>query len=387
MLIVGAGIVGLTAGGCLSRAGFEVLVCERSERLRADGAGITLWPNALDIFETLGVGERIVAAGASWGPNARLVEKDGTTRPFTAAGTEAVEEMFGWPIVLIYRPTLSQILSDTLPAGALRFSAELVELKQTDDAVTAYFADGSSESADLVIGADGIWSRVRRWVDADAEPEFTDQVMWRGVVNDSAVTQSVVGLSGPIRTAYFPMGSGLVYWVIGEYGRVAGESHPSPFEEALEVIADWDEIAKMVSRTAEADVIRTDVFRLTGLRTWHAGRVALAGDAAHAESPHIMIGACLGVEDAYELTRALSTEEDPRTAMSSYSSARRERLSWTQSEAARIATLPAEANGPALQELRETLLRTAPVSPGSTRLSGTGAPEKDRPAQRRTDDR
>src|SRR5215467_12128824 len=99
VLIIGAGIVGLTAGACLSRAGFDVLVCERSERLRADGAGITLWPNALDIFETLGVGERIVGAGAPWGPNARLVETDGTSRPFTAAGTEGVEQTFGWPIV------------------------------------------------------------------------------------------------------------------------------------------------------------------------------------------------------------------------------------------------------------------------------------------------
>src|SRR5215467_12162760 len=141
VLVVGAGIVGLTAAACLSRSGFDVAVCERSERLRADGAGITLWPNALDIFETFGVGEPIVAAGYPVA-NLRVLDPDGREAS-TYRGFGDIEERFGWPVIVIYRPTLSEILAETLPAGALRFSARLVDLKETDNTVTAYFGDGS----------------------------------------------------------------------------------------------------------------------------------------------------------------------------------------------------------------------------------------------------
>jgi len=365
VLIIGAGIVGLTAGACLSRAGFEVIVCERNERLRADGAGITLWPNALDIFETFGVGEPIVAAGYPVA-NLRVLDPDGREAS-TYRGFGDIEERFGWPVIVIYRPTLSEILAETLPAGALRFSARLVDLKQTDNTVTAYFGDGSSESADVLIGADGIWSTVRRWVDANAEPEFNDQVMWRGVVHDATVTDSAITLAGDLRASYIPLGGGRVYWLVGKFGLPAHQPHDQPITEALALVEGWTHITPVIRRTDPGEALVTDIFRLTSLRTWHAGRVALAGDAAHAESPHVMIGACLGVEDAFDLTRALSAERDPRGSIAAYSAARSERLRWTQSEAARIATLSSEEHGRALRELQETLLATAPLQPGSMR--------------------
>lgn len=169
---------------------------------------------------------------------------------------------------------------------------------------------------------------------------------------------------GAVRGGWVGTGGGLLYWFVGKFTESEVDAGTSAKAAALREVRDWPHLAPIVEETPEAAAAATNVLCMPPLPTWRAGRVVLAGDAAHALPPHIGIGGCVGVEDAYVLARTLSGEDDLEQGLARYDVERRGRVRDLRSRAEAVAQLSGSASyGQALRRLHEDVLYTAPIPP------------------------
>ena len=324
-LVVGAGIVGLTTAIALRRAGLDVVVTERAPEIRAAGSSLGLWPNALAAFDSLGVGDRIRAIGKPaemyfHGPAGELLETPGYG-----------SDDHGY--LLVPRPQLNEVLAD----GDIRCDKDFVSYVESGDGVTARFADGSTYDADLLIGADGVYSRVRsQLVPGSQAVEHVGHHVWRAITDGHVDRDRMILGDNRCRGGYARTRDGRVYWLVNQFD--SAEPVGSRPEEALARAAHLHDpvLAEVIKSTPEADILHNQIMIVPPLSRWTSDRVVLAGDAAHAMSPHITAGASLGVEDAALLAELLSQNDIP-TAFAAYEADRIARY-----DAARIASAKVE---------------------------------------------
>ncbi|MDQ4128468.1 MAG: FAD-dependent monooxygenase [Actinomycetota bacterium] len=309
-IIVGGGIGGLTAAVALRRAGIEATVLERAGGLREVGAGISIWVNAMQSLEGLGLAEAVRAAGRE--------EIGGEVR--TARGAtlsripaQTLEERFGRNVVLT-RPDLQWTLSAALEAagGSVCVGAECIGFRQERQGVAALFADGREERGDLLVGADGLNSVVRLQLFGEERPRYAGFTAWRGLAD---LGRDVEGFEAWGRGSVFGLvglGLGRFYW----YGTKnapegQGDSQAGRKAEVLERFGGWHEpIPAVIRATPEAEILRNDVYDREPLQSWGEGRVTLLGDAAHPMTPNLGQGACQAIEDAAELAGCLRVGGD-----------------------------------------------------------------------------
>ncbi|WP_326565869.1 FAD-dependent monooxygenase [Amycolatopsis rhabdoformis] len=317
-VVAGGGVVGLTTGLALRRAGFETLVCEQESEIRGVGAALGLWANALAVFDRLGVGGEIRAAGA---PSA--------IRYQDPAG-EVMDEYYGdladVDYLMITRQRLNELLAAALTPDELRTGARVTGYRDHDAGVTVEFSDGSTEEADLLVGADGVHSRIREQLSpGSAAQDYPGHLAWRGIVAESAIPaitseRFVIGRERT-RGGVVRSGGGTAFWVIAQLGSPPPEG--SPKEQALARVAHlydggWSfPLREAIEATPDERVVSNRVLALPRQSRWVSAHVALAGDSAHAVSPHITSGASLGVEDALVLAEHL-TDADVPAALQAY---------------------------------------------------------------------
>jgi 2-polyprenyl-6-methoxyphenol hydroxylase-like FAD-dependent oxidoreductase len=300
-VVVGAGIGGLGAAIGLRRTGWEVTVLERVAAVRPVGAGLVLQANGLRCLDALAVGAAVRAGGQA--------EVTGGTRRsdgrwLTRIESGDLEHVLGTPSLGIHRAALHAILLDALPSGTVVTGAEVVGVTASGD-VTYRRHDKDREatlSADLVIGADGIRSTVRRalWPEA-AAPVHIGVAAWRGVT-PVWKRDLIVAISWG-RGAEFgmvPLADGRVYW----FGALNAAPGDPPGDERARVLARFgrwhDPIPDLIDATET--ILHDDLACLDEpLTTYVKGRVALLGDAAHAMTPHLGQGANQALEDAVVL--------------------------------------------------------------------------------------
>src|SRR5215213_11236449 len=183
--VVGAGIGGLAAGLCLAEAGFsEVTIYERSDSLGEVGAGIQISPNGSRILHGLGLGEALgrVAVRPRTGDMRRW--EDWSLISTSALGDEVVAE-YGFPYYHVHRADLHRVLADAVPPERIALGRRVVGMESPvtgASGVTLRFEDGEADTADVVIGADGIHSVVRRELLGVEAPRFSGNAAWRGLV-------------------------------------------------------------------------------------------------------------------------------------------------------------------------------------------------------------
>ncbi|OLF14736.1 FAD-dependent monooxygenase [Actinophytocola xanthii] len=317
-VVIGGGIVGLTSGLALRRAGIDVMICERAPEIRAAGAGLGLWANALAVFDELGIGEQVRANGKPsemyfHDPAGRLLE----TPEF---GVEDHQYL------LVHRAKLNDLLADAVGRENIRLATAFQTYEEHHDQVTVRLSDGSAENADLLVGADGTYSAVRAQLVPGAEAqEHPGHQVWRAVIPAPGIAVSedrlILGTHG-CRGGYVRTHDGFVYWLVNQFRSPAltGSRKQQALHRAqyLEQGAPNPVLAELIAATPEEQILHNQIMLVPPLPHWVSGRVALAGDAAHAMSPHITAGATLGIEDAVLLSYLLTTAADVPAALAAY---------------------------------------------------------------------
>ncbi|MGW5263056.1 FAD-dependent monooxygenase [Microbispora sp. NPDC004025] len=331
-VVIGAGIGGLTAALALAGKGWSVTVLEQAASIEPVGAGLAVAPNALRALDVIGVGDEVRRLSAIQGRSGIRVP-DGRWLSRTTA--EDATARYGDPIVLLARSSLVGILAERLPPGALRVDARVESADPATGRVTLAASDaGAAETieADLVVAADGIRSRTRAALfPGHPAPVYAGVTSWRAIVPLPGVTgASETWGAGPL-FGVMPLAGGQVY-CYATAPVPAGLRATDEREELLRLFGRWhDPIPALLAAADPQAVLRHDVHCLdTPLPAFHAGRVALLGDAAHAMTPNLGQGACQAMEDAVVLAERVSPHgspiADPAAGLAAYS---RERLART----------------------------------------------------------
>lgn len=313
--IAGSGVAGLAAAIQLAKAGVEVDVFESKPELSALGSGISLQGNAIRVFDTLGAWDDIRAAGYTFeglnlrapGPGAPIV----ANLPDVKSGGPDYPAQMGMP-----RPELARILFDHAErAGArVRFGAKVTGLAQQRDDVEVFVNDESVGRYDLVIGADGVNSKVRELVGIETRPESTGMGIWRAFVSRPAdVERTELYYGGPVYIAgYTPTGEDSMYAFLVEkaqdrFGVSDEEATRIMLEESRAYDGPWNAIRSDLENGAHANYTWFTKHLVEG--PWNRGRVVVIGDAAHSCPPTIAQGAAQGLEDALVLTELLTNRD------------------------------------------------------------------------------
>jgi 2-polyprenyl-6-methoxyphenol hydroxylase-like FAD-dependent oxidoreductase len=361
--IAGGGIGGLTLASALRRSGIGVTVYERAQALRPAGAGITVQANAMAALRTLGLDEAVAAQGQVAGEALIL---DAAGRVLQAVETEALQRELGAPIVCIHRSRLHQVLLDACGAENVRTGCAVVGYGDLGEGVSVHLSDGSVANVDLLVGADGIHSTVRTQLLGEQPLRYSGYTSWRGVCRDpelGAITRTSESWGVGKRFGIVPIGQGEVYWFATANAPEGQQDPPGRTREGLlERFAGWHEpIERLIERTAEADLLRTDIHDRPPVRSWSKGRVVLLGDAAHPMTPNLGQGGCQAIEDAVVLARALAKLPSVGDALQRYEGLRVERANGIVKKSYALGRLGQLENRAAIL-LRNALLRWTPAA-------------------------
>ncbi|WP_323056050.1 FAD-dependent monooxygenase [Streptomyces sp. NEAU-W12] len=335
-VIVGGGLVGLTAAASLELIGHDVVVLEQAPRIRAVGAGIGLWANALREFDHLGIGAAVQDMGIE--QNTWFFDPAGA--PVRAPGHTDSDHRF----LLVPRPQLNSLLADTVGRDRIRLGAHVTGYTETESDVVVHLADGEALRADLLIGSDGVHSPIRRQLvpgsDAVAHP---GHYAWRAIVpTGNQKPETTVLTVGHHRTrgGYARIAGDRTMWMVNQFdaGPLTGSKRERALERAQNLVeAGWnDELLSMIADTPDESILENQITLVPELPRWTSARVALTGDAAHGLSPHIAAGGTLGIEDVGVLRSILAAETDLEKALATYEHARSARFDTVRRHSAAV---------------------------------------------------
>lgn len=357
-IVAGGGIGGLAAAVALTARGWRVQVLERAAEFGEVGAGLSLWPNGVRALEALG-------AGASVRDHA-LVEtqmgiRDVSGRWLSRTDTAELERRYG-PLVMIHRADLLAVLRRAVPASALVAGTTVTGIDAGGPRVTVEHTGGVSH-ADLLVGADGIHSAVRRavWPRSPA-PRYAGYTAWRLVVEGDRPAAGGETWGRGERVGIVPLPGGRTY-VFGVASVPAGRrGADGELAELRRRFMHWhDPIPALLEAAAEESVLRHDIYDLPPLRSYATERVAIVGDAAHAMTPDLGQGANQALEDAVTLAAMLDAHPSIPEALAAYDRRRRPRTQMIARRSRRMGVI-AQCGWAPGRALRDHLMRLAPAS-------------------------
>ncbi len=306
-LIAGAGIGGLAAGIALRQAGLDVEVFERSRELREIGAGLMIWPNGARSLQALGVEIKALTVQ-------RISYRNWRGRRLIETPVDAISERYGSEVAFVHRADLQAALARSLGRGWLRLGADVGGFEDDGVQVQVRLRDGTVAAGDLLVGADGLRSAVRRQLLDDGDPVYMGSTIWRGIVGSEGIPlPQGHGANWAGRGSEFlafHLADDRIYWA-GVTKEPQGEK-PGPGGHKQDVLGrfgNWTEpIPALLAATEDAEILRNDMYDRPPARRWTRGRVALVGDAAHPMTPDLGQGACQTLEDAVALGESLKGE-------------------------------------------------------------------------------
>jgi 2-polyprenyl-6-methoxyphenol hydroxylase-like FAD-dependent oxidoreductase len=338
--IVGAGMGGLAAAATLRRAGLDVRVYEQASRFERIGAGIQMMPNSMKVLRRIGIEDRL--RQIAFQPYSHLNREWDTGR--VKRELPMPETLFGAPYLCMHRAELHGALASAVPQEIIHLGKKLVGLDQAGNQVTLTFADGTRASADAVIGADGVHSRVRDIIIGPDTPLHKGRIAYRAIFSSALLKGRDIG---PSRTKWWGIDRHIViyYTTASRSELYFVTSVPEPAEwmtreswsakgDVKELRAAYEGFHPDVRAVLEAcpDCHKWAILEREPLRRWSDGHVALLGDACHPMTPYMAQGGATAIEDAAILARCLEEVqgEDVQGAFRRYEAHRKPRTSRIQ---------------------------------------------------------
>jgi 2-polyprenyl-6-methoxyphenol hydroxylase-like FAD-dependent oxidoreductase len=330
VVVIGGGIGGLCAAIALQQNGFEVRVYDKVKKLGEVGAGLTLWSNAIKVLRAIGVADQVISAGSKV-TRSHIRAANGDTLHDARMGE--METQYGEPVVAIHRAALHEILINALKPNTLKLGIGFTKFEQGKNKVAVHFDNGETDSADLLIGADGIHSAVRRQMFPEIQLRYSGYTAWRGVVEtENEATLSLTSESWGVgaRFGIVRVDKSRVYW-FATSNQAMGEKSTGEQRKAklLSLFKDWhDPINYLLDSTPADLILQNDISDIPPFASWTQGHVTLLGDSAHPTTPNMGQGACMAIESAYVLGRSLKEDADYQSALRRYEAERHARTAW-----------------------------------------------------------
>jgi len=337
-IIVGAGIGGLAAALALLRAGHDVRVVEQSSALGEVGAGLSVTPNASKALAYLGLADELAQIGST--PSAGSMRHYRNGEDLVKLPQDRSRERYGYPLYHVHRADLHRILLSavmTIDPAAVITGAEFISLAEHAEHIEVRCASGWHDTADYLVGADGIHSRVRAQLFGVDQANFTGYVAWRGLIPGDQVAPALIDpplcmTLGPRRMLMrYPLRRGSLVNFVAISKRDAwmeeGWSVRSTLDELLAEFADFEpRVLELLALTSPDRLYKWGLFDRDPLPHWTKGRATLLGDAAHAMPPFTGQGAVMALEDAAVLGRAAQAVESTSSFLIRYERARIDRV-------------------------------------------------------------
>jgi FAD-dependent urate hydroxylase len=337
VMVVGAGVGGISAARGLLRDGHDVTVFEQRPEVKAGGGAVTIWSNGETVLGQLGVDMDGTGQLLS---TLRVVTSTG--RPLATIDLSTIVDRLGAAVRMVPRRVLLDRLLEGFPADRIRCNSRAVEVVNTDDGVRVEFEDGSSAAGDLLIGADGLHSSVRQIVGA-AHAKPTGWCSWQGLVTlpdiaDTHIAVNIIGEHGNL--GLWPAGGSDLQWWFDLPWSVDFVRPGRPIDLLRSHFTGWSDLSDRVLATlTDDDLARSPYphFRHPIPRASSQGALTLLGDAAHTMPPFLAQGTNQALLDAMVLCKALSDSNgigDLPSALRWYENTRRRKVkavSWVAS--------------------------------------------------------
>ena len=377
-LVVGGGLGGLAAALALARHGIASHVLEQAPAFGEIGAGIQLGPNVFRMFDRLGIAEAISRDAVFVD---RLAMMDALTGETVTTGDlgQAFRERFGAPYAVTHRADFHRTLLEACEAAesvTLETNAEVVSVEDLGGMVHARLADGGRREGAFLVGADGLWSKVREYVVGDGPPNVSGHIAYRAVLPIEEVPEAMrwnaaALWAGPRNhLVHYPLRRSTLFNLVAVF-------HSDRYVEGWDSEGDRDELMERfagVSSRPMALLEKIETWRMWVLcdrepvADWSRGRICLLGDAAHPMLQYLAQGACMAMEDAVSLADALAADNDVERAFRSYTQARYLRTARVQLTARMMGEIY-HAEG-VRRELRNHVLSSAELREGMAWLYG-----------------
>jgi len=349
VIVAGAGIAGLSAALAMARAGLRVTVLEQAEKLEETGAGIQLSPNANHILDTLGLREQLKAAATV--PQAIRVMAGRSAREIVRIPIgQIAARRYGAPFLTIHRADLQAMLVEAVRAHhdiTLKLGIEVSDFAVHDNGVTVQGRRGrqtADERGIVLIGADGVWSTLRKRIAKARRPHFSQRTAWRALLPMQGMPEEFreplvhLWLGQDSHLVHYPVKNGTllnVVAIVREDWNEPGWSAPGERDSLLRHFARWtwsDEVREFLATPKQWH--KWALYE--GALAQGEGPATLIGDAAHPMLPFLAQGAGIAIEDGAVLAHMLSRYlDDPADALRAYEGARRHRIERVQNASRR----------------------------------------------------
>lgn len=363
--IIGGGIGGLTTAIALQRKGFnDITVYEAAPEIQAIGAGILLASNAMTIFERLGIAEQIKAAGNVL-QSVNIANHRGEI--LSKVDFSKIIKKYGNGTVSIHRGKLQEILLENANKSTVLSGKRLKNIVFTAGGTQLYFEDETTTEADIVIGADGIHSPVRKHLFGETALRYSGQTCWRGIAkmqsDNPKDSVEMWGTRGGLRACVSQVSETEVYWYITLKHKASlklSKTETKPY--LIDLVSEFNSpIQKAIQLTGNQHILHNDLSDFKPIKTWYKGNIVLIGDAAHATTPNLGQGACQAIEDAFSLANCLKTTPSVNEAFLQFQNDRIKKATFVVNTSYQIGQLN-NIGGFIGYRLRNGLMKMAPTS-------------------------
>ena len=315
--VIGGGIGGLAAALALERRGAEVMVAEQSAVHSEIGAGLNLTPNAVKAFRALGLEQEVEDIG--WGSEFGVIRSWKSGRYITRIRRGDFRQKYGAPNLTVHRADLLDVLRGALKTTEIRLGKKCIGVESGNGMAAARFADGSSVEADIVVGADGIHSAVRKSLFGADAPRFTGCICWRGMAPADAVPRDIDIADGTMwmgphgHVVHYRVRRGELVNIVAHLDSDAWTekswTHECDVAEVMTAYAAWNSALTRIY-PCSTRWYKWALYDRDPLERWSKGRATLLGDSAHAMLPYLGQGAGMSVEDACVLGAMVARHGD-----------------------------------------------------------------------------